>query len=150
MLCHSEQRCALSLLHLLFLLYFQRLGTLQSLLSQEQGKGETVWVCRPDVVGRTGYYLVLSRYQELRGHHQLVWEGCGSIVEPRVEVRAGPGRGEFRAIGQPWPRVVGTGRVVVSPLKVYRVEYGAVKCGDLVEDGIGIVQGPDSPGVGGT
>lgn len=86
MLCHLKQRCALSLLHLLFLLYFQGLGTLQSLLSQEQGKGETVWVCRPDVVGRTGYYLVLSRYQELRGHHQLVWEGCGLIVEPRVEL----------------------------------------------------------------
>lgn len=86
MLCDSEQRCALSLLRLLFLLYLQGLGTLQSLLSQLQGKGETVWVYRPDVVGCAGHYLVLSRYQELRGYHQLVWEGCGWIVGPRAEL----------------------------------------------------------------
>lgn len=102
-------------------------------------------------MGRAGHHLVLSRYKELRGHHQLVWEGCGSIAGPglSLEVRPGPGRGEFGVRVQLWPQVVGTGRVSMSALKVYSVGV-AVECGDLVGGGTGMAQGPDSPGAGGT
>lgn len=85
-LCHLEEWSALSLLHLLLLLCFQGLSTLQALLSSEQGKGKTVRACRPDVVGCAGHYLVPSRYKELRGYLQLVWKGCGSTAGPGAEL----------------------------------------------------------------